>query len=546
MRSIDANRRNQTYLAIIGLVAFISAATAATEEELKTRLQDCSEYWVSSTAAIDACSWLITGGYLDPDNLTRAIEKRGAAYLLDEQNELAADDFTRAIERGTQDLVSWRNRALAYRRLGKLSEAITDYSRLIDNDQQDPTLYFDRGITYLRMQQLTQAGKDFNRAQTLDRSLLVNLVDKAKGHASKNEHGKALEAWKIAAIIDPKNADYLSEQCFSLFKLKQNREAQSACEQALVIDPNHATTHANYAVTFVNLGQYDRAHQLFNRAQALDPSLDAAYTNQAAVYRHTGNPEKTLATLTAGKAANPNSGRIMGALGEHYLFIREYDKAIEAHKQAIAYLPEDSPQKGEAYLGLATALSYQSSSQSSTDGDTQENRERMQTVITDLFDNARRLRPWDSEVYIQRAGHWFRAGKVDLARKELDDFIATGAGDYRIYWQRARLWNHLDEFARAYDDYAAAARLNPRSAAIHNDMCWVAARHLEKFAEAKQACLTALALNPTSHHVMHSIGYIYTQLGEYETATDFLEKALTLSPGNEVYERDLLKARAQL
>lgn len=90
---------------------------------------------------------------------------RGALYyyFLNE-NEMALDDFNKAIKLDPKSYNQFYNRGIMYRLKGDYEKAISDYSKALSLQPNDHLVYNDRGLSYLKLKEYRKAIVDFKKA----------------------------------------------------------------------------------------------------------------------------------------------------------------------------------------------------------------------------------------------------------------------------------------------------------------------------------------------------------------------------------------------
>lgn len=92
---------------------------------------------------------------------------RGLVYFALSEYDKAIDDFTRAIEMGTQDTRVFTNRGLTYRMLHQFDKALSDFNKSLDLNPLWPDTFYGRSLTYYDMGNIKDALENCDKAINL-------------------------------------------------------------------------------------------------------------------------------------------------------------------------------------------------------------------------------------------------------------------------------------------------------------------------------------------------------------------------------------------
>ena len=105
------------------------------------------------------------------DNNPSILTRRGSIYRILGKQDLALQDFNRAIEFDPRYAEGYINRALTYYQLGDNRQALTNLNHVVGSiTRQDARAYLARGFVYQQLGEETQAQADFVRAFVLHRA----------------------------------------------------------------------------------------------------------------------------------------------------------------------------------------------------------------------------------------------------------------------------------------------------------------------------------------------------------------------------------------
>jgi adenylate cyclase len=178
------------------------------------------------------------------------------------------------------------------------------------------------------------------------------------------------EAQKNAIAANPDVLD-LTTRCVVSVLGKAGlfgKEAAASCERALDVDPNNVTGLSISSIGFtmpILLGRstdpradLKRADELASRAIAIDVNNPLGHLAKGNVLRVERHFDDAIAEFERGLALDPNLAEVPGTLGQIYVDIGQYEKAIEFFDKAIRLGPQNqqlafwNAGKGFAYFGM--------------------------------------------------------------------------------------------------------------------------------------------------------------------------------------------------
>lgn len=126
---------------------------------------------------------------VDPDpNLAVPYYNRALARLSSGYYREAIDDFSRALQHGSDEIGAYFNRAIAWGNLGEHREAFDDYTRVLDFEPGLAQVYYRRGYSCLEMGNHEEACSDWEKALELgfeEASVPLNELCNNKDNGSR-------------------------------------------------------------------------------------------------------------------------------------------------------------------------------------------------------------------------------------------------------------------------------------------------------------------------------------------------------------------------
>jgi tetratricopeptide (TPR) repeat protein len=376
--------------------------------------------------------------------------------------------------------------------------AIIDFSSVIKIDSTHKLGLYNRGTCYLKINKVENAAADFENARSkgLD-SLFTRAIadfaaqyfDRANTRFNQNALDSAIALVNDAIAIDPYSDKYRFNKGEYYFSLKKYQEAITCYDQAVQININHANAWYKRGLSYHLLASHTTAIESFGKALIINPQYALAkkgigdaqfalkqYESAAVAY------ESCLGIISAIKLNDNNLiAEVYNDLGKSYYQLQNYEKSLAALKSAI----KKNELFAEAYFNRGLS-SYKSG--------------KLDDAIAD-FDKALSVNnapiPW--KYYQARAYH--DANKFDIAITRYTEIISTDTMHLfpDATYQRGKSYYSSKQYQPALADYLAA------------------------FAQR---------MDTSNRSFNYEIGNIYLNIGKYDSAIAFFNKAYAKDSAN--------------
>ena len=198
------------------------------------------------------------------------------------------------------------------------------------------------------------------------------------------------------------------------------------------------------------------------------------------------------------------------AEGNRHAQERQYDKAVEAYKQALRIKSD----LAAAHHGLGSVYI---------------NMGRVADALEPLR-AAVRLDPQNAIAHLNLGIALAALRRGDEALTELEEAKRLSSRDARIHNEIGNvLHNSFGRIEEALAAYREALRLNPNVPAVHHNIGLMLMR-LGRFSEAVEPLKEALRLNPDYRNARYHLSHAYSRLGHYGEAVESWTKFLELVP----------------
>ncbi|NCC29439.1 MAG: tetratricopeptide repeat protein [Gammaproteobacteria bacterium] len=125
-------------------------------------------------------------------------------------------------------------------------------------------------------------------------------------------------------------------------------------------------------------------------------------------------------------------------------------------------------------------------------------------------------------------------GRPDEAMAIFDSALQAFPDDENLLYGRALSAVKLDRIVLAEQDLRRIIEIDPEHADALNALGYTLADRTDRYAEAKVFIEKAYALKPDEPAILDSMGWVHYRLGNYETALDYLRRALEQMSDGEI------------
>lgn len=301
------------------------------------------------------------GGNVQPvvDDADAALyRQRGVAYLRMGFPDTAKEDFTDSIHLAPGDPASYQQRATAYMQLGDLFNAVRDATQAIRLNPRDAVAYHTRGLVYLRRQQFDRAVPDLEQALVEDPTLTA-VVTPQLGEAyyrwseQLDDDGDEAAAAEKMAAADRLAPEYVRRR----IALAAEPEVEEFVIEQTVAKPvvSEADEHFARGVELQLRGENDQAIIEFTESITLDRDQTVAYLRRGETLLAMDFPDTALEDFQSAEARGGPTAEIHRLQARTYLALESPHRAAMSATDALHDNPTDASMyalRGEAYLQM--------------------------------------------------------------------------------------------------------------------------------------------------------------------------------------------------
>ncbi len=226
----------------------------------------------------------------------------GQLLAKNERNEEAINAFKKALSCSPQDFLSWDGIGHIYIKFGVYQNAISAFEKALEIAPYYEYSWAGIGRAYLESGQLEKAKCSLNKAVEINAHLIDAWINLGKCFAQEERDMDAIGVYQHAIEFNPQNTDLWNE-LGNLHLHRQNyTESISVFQKLISLNPRCGEAHVRLAYALYQIGDYATSASIYEDSIPLfeDDATRAALWNR---------------------------------LGDNYLLLKDYEKAIAAYKQ---------------------------------------------------------------------------------------------------------------------------------------------------------------------------------------------------------------------
>jgi tetratricopeptide (TPR) repeat protein len=185
---------------------------------------------------IEACTRAIESAELSQENLARAYNNRGLAYVADGDVERAIADFDKSLELHPGYINALMDRGMANGMKGDHERAVADFSTAIRQNPDSADAYNGRCYSLALMGDAAAALADCNRALALAPNTPYILDSRAYAFLRAADFRRALADYDLILQLEPKNAPALYGRGIAKLRLSRTQDGEQDLAAARAAD----------------------------------------------------------------------------------------------------------------------------------------------------------------------------------------------------------------------------------------------------------------------------------------------------------------------
>ncbi len=261
---------------------------------------------------------------------------RGKINTRLDQYPAAENDFSRAIELGSDkiELLYWRSTSYAMQ--GKLAEAIEDIDAYIERNPNNRYVLYLRGIYYQEAGEYEKSIEDLSWLINHDTDYPEAWLQRGVSYFRNGEYGFALKDFNEYIALDPENPYAFSQRAAVKMLVDQKESALADIERAIELDADEGFYLKLKGDLYFSLDQYDNAINAYQESlRLLDRAQSAVYDMLAHCYYFKKNYRKAVDTINKAIELEPEEPRFYKFKASYLSELEKYDEALAAIDKAI-------------------------------------------------------------------------------------------------------------------------------------------------------------------------------------------------------------------
>ncbi len=333
-----------------------------------------------------------------------------------------------------------------------------------------------------------------------------------------------------ALELDPRNIDAWRIRAALQLARGENDKALEDFQMLLQLNPDDMTAHQAVAQALRNLKQFDQALEHLDRVIEANPGVPAPYVLRAHILEEMGKLPEAVQSLNEAITVEPEDRNSLVFRARLQILQSEFELAREDVEQALKL----QPQFPQAVLLRSLISAAQ---------------QRFGDAINDLRPLVRR-NPENVELKLQLATYYEADRRLTSAIQLYSEVVEADPDQWLA--QRRRGDAHLSQGRQreAVQDYETALQLQPEDSGILNNLAWVLATspddELRDGNRAFELAQTACELTGYQQaHILSTLAASYAEMGNFEEAVQWSQKAVELNPDEEQLAKELASYQDQ-
>ena len=252
--------------------------------------------------------------YLNTYNL------KGLALIQLERYDDAIQQFEYILSR-KDDIYALRNYGWVLQKKGVYDKSIELLKKALTIENTNPDIYNELGNTYLAINDFDSAIVQYQKAIELD-----------------DKHHYAIRNWGLA-----------------LSKQNKKKEAEEKYLECIKVKPDYAEVYNDLGNLYLDHFEYEKAISYYNKSKKIDPKFIYPYRNIGVAFSKQGKTDEAIKELNDTLILFPDDAATVNDLGNIYLDLKDFNKAISLYQQATLFNPAFT----YAYRNWGLALSLQ-------------------------------------------------------------------------------------------------------------------------------------------------------------------------------------------
>lgn len=329
-----------------------------------------------------------------------------------------------------------------------------------------------------------------------------------------NQTMEALEATEKALQLEPAYASAMITKGALLGHLGKQKQALKWIKKSVKQLPNNARLRIVYARMLINAKQYKNAQDQFSILVEQSPNNGDLILSLAILSLENNLPSQAEAYLQRLININQRTNDAYFYLGELYRSENRFDTALVQYRAV---------KTGGKLLNARAAIASLLNQQGKLE-------EARQSLHAD-----RALYPdFTVQLFIAESNLLAKNEQYEESLRVLSAALQKHPGNTTILYNRAMVGEKLNQLDLLESDLQTIISKEPGNALALNALGYTLADRSQRLEEALSYITKAIELSPNDPAIMDSMGWVQYKLGNYDTALNYLQKAISLMNDHEI------------
>lgn len=349
---------------------------------------------------------------VSPNNIEALINKSGLLNEIKQFDEARAAS-EKALDLGSNHLEAWINHGIALRNLNRLALSLESFDKALEVSPQSELAVFNKGLSLIAL----------------------------------SKHQEAIYCLDQAIHLQPRHAESYFYKALCLEILHQLDMALTAYDQGLLFLPNDPDALANRGNLLTRLKRHREALISYDQAIKADPSNVGAWKNKGAALSEMKLYPEAMACYLKAYQLNPHEDYLLGDLLCTQLYLCQWNKYDELHKQLLSALAKHETVSTPFYtLGLTDSIALQRNAAECFVSDFSAKASENIEPFSTLDKNQKIKIAYLSADFHTHAVAILTAGLFENHDRNIFEVIGLSAGPTRDDEMQLRLKNAFDQF----------------------------------------------------------------------------------------------------
>jgi tetratricopeptide (TPR) repeat protein len=286
-----------------------------------------------------------------------ALHHLGVIALQCGKGDLAVQIIGRAVELAP-NAAAFNNLGAAWRKLGRLPEAIECYKKSLALDGRQVDAITNLGLTFYVQKRYADAEPPLRQALSLAPNHAAALSGLANVLLMQERFDESAEMFERAHRTTPRDFTLSRAAGDAWLKAGDPYRAITAARKAIEIEPADAMSYGILSQACEALNKTDQSIASAHKAVEVGPTVWQAHHNLAGILQRAGKPDEALAPLQTALRLNPRESGLYGSLASALLADGKVAESIDAANRGLAIDPKNQKLYGALWASRYAASDF--------------------------------------------------------------------------------------------------------------------------------------------------------------------------------------------